>query len=73
MPTDLMEVSLSPRVSLQVEGPPSPSLDSGSEGRLQAAQPADPQLQDRMEKGGKERQLGARNLLLPQGPHTRDR
>ena len=26
-----------------------------------------------MEKGGKERQLGARNLLLPQGPHTRDR
>lgn len=63
MPADLMEELLSPRVSLQAEGPSSPSLDSGSEGRLQAAWPADPQLQDHVEKGGEEHQLGARSLL----------
>lgn len=79
MPADLMEELLSPRVSLQAEGPSSPSLDSGCEGRLQAAWPANPQLQDRVEKGGEERQLGARsllglhrNLLLPRGPHVGD-
>ena len=72
MPAHLMEKLLSPRVSLQAEGPSSPSLDSGSEGRLQAAWPANPQLQNHVEKGWEERQLGARSLLLPRGPHAGD-